>query len=243
VTSTFVDDASTPPLVSTVNIPDPVLLADADAVGMDVTFDVDGAPSILVDASVEASQAPPFDAGGAGGTCDRSLALGDLRIDELMIASVAGSGDDGEWLEVSSALDCAVDLMGLHGECPKGAQVATFDVVDHLWLPAHGTFVVADSTDPAINHYLPGLVIGWFGHPGDVLRNLGTSVTLTSGGALVDSITYPSLSPAPGRSIAFPADCDASSRADWTLWQSSLASWFPQFEGTPNAPNVDVHCP
>ena len=133
-------------------------------------------------------------------------------------------------------------LIGLHGEVPRGAQVATFDVVDHLWLPAHGAFLVADSTDPAINHYLPGAVLGWSGHPGDVLRNQGTSITLTVGGVLVDSITYPALSPTPGTSIAFPADCDTSARSDWTAWQPSTASWFPAFQGTPNAPNDDVRC-
>jgi hypothetical protein len=249
-TPSFDDDASMPPLVSTATVTSPPLVADAAQASLDATSGGGDDVAIVGDASVDASvdapveapsSVPPFDASG-GGTCGRSAALGDLVVDELMIASVAGSGDDGEWIEVSSALDCAIDLIGLHGEAPRGSQVATFDVADHLWLPARGTFVIADSTDPAINHYLPGTVIGWFGHPGDVLRNQGTSITLTSGGALVDSVTYPSLAPTPGTSIAFPADCDAGARADWAIWQASTASWFPQFEGTPNASNADVHC-
>jgi len=101
---------------------------------------------------------PPFDA-GPGGICDEPLAPGDLMIDELMIKSVAGTGDHGQWLEVQSTLDCAIDLVGLHGEAPRGAKVAAFDVTGDLWLPARGTFVIADSTDPAINHYLPGTVV------------------------------------------------------------------------------------
>jgi hypothetical protein len=245
-TSLFDDDASAPPPVSTVTATDPASVPDAAPASVDATESDSAVGSAeasieTADGSVDAPPAPPFDA-GAGGTCGRPLAFGDLRIDELMIASVAGSGDDGEWFEVSSALDCAIDLIGLHGEAPRGAAVATFDVADHLWLPARGTFVIADSTDPAINHYLPGVVVGWFGHPGDVLRNQGTSITLTAGSALVDSITYPSLSATPGRSIAFPPDCDAGARTDWTLWQPSTASWFPGFQGTPNAPNGDVRC-
>ncbi len=177
------------------------------------------------------------------GACAQPLAAGALRIDELMIASVAGTGDDGEWLEIESTLDCAANLNGLHGECPHGSKVATFDVTSDLWIPPRATFVVADSNDPAINHDLPGVVVVWFGHLGDVLRNQGTTVTLLSNGTLVDSVTYPSLTLAVGDSIAFPASCDAGQRSDFSRWQRSTASWFPGFLGTPNAPNTDVTCP
>jgi hypothetical protein len=177
------------------------------------------------------------------GACARPLAPGDLRIDELMIASVAGSGDDGEWLEIASTLDCAANLNGVHGECPRGAKVSTFDVTGDVWLPPRGAFVVADSIDPAINHALPGLVVAWFGHPGDVLRNQGSTITISLDGTLLDTITYPSLSLAIGTSVAFPSDCDASTRGDFTRWKRSATSWFPGFLGTPNAPNTDIHCP
>jgi hypothetical protein len=160
-----------------------------------------------------------------------------------MTESVAGSGDDGEWLEVTSTLGCTVNLNGLHGECPHGSKVSTFDVTGDLWLPAHGSFVVADSTDPAINHDLPGLVLAWAGHTGDILRNQGSTLTLTLAGVLVDTVTYPSLPAVVGASLAFPAGCEAGLRADFTHWKRSTASWFPGFFGTPNAPNADVECP
>jgi hypothetical protein len=196
------------------------------------------------DAAEPDSTAPvlPFDA-GPGGTCDQPLAPGDLMIDELMIESTSGTGDHGEWIEVSSTLDCAIDLAGLHGECPRGAKVATFDVTDDLWLPARGFFVIADSTDPAINHYLPGTVVAWSGNLGDVLRNKGTTVTLLVNDVVIDTLTYPAVPVTVGASLAFPADCDPGMRSDWALWQTSTASWFPGFLGTPNAPNVDVTCP
>jgi hypothetical protein len=190
----------------------------------------------------DAAAAPPFDAGQEG-VCERSLAPGDLLIDELMIESISGTGDHGEWLEVSSTLDCAIDVVGLHGECPRGAKAATFDVTTDLWIPARGTFLVADSSDPAINHYLPGSVVAWSGHLGDILRNKGTTITLRMLDVIIDTLTYPAVPLTVGASLAFPADCDPAMRSDWTLWQASSASWFPGFLGTPNAPNVDVACP
>jgi hypothetical protein len=160
-----------------------------------------------------------------------------------MIASTAGTGDHGEWLEIGSTSACAINLRGLHGECASAATVHTFDVAADVWLPAGGSFVVADSSNPALNHDLPGLVIVWSGEPGDVLRNQGDTVTLRLNGALIDSITYPSFTRTIGSSIAFPSDCPPSARSDWTHWQVSTSSWFPAFFGTPGAPNDDVHCP
>jgi hypothetical protein len=189
----------------------------------------------------DAMYGPPFDA-GAQGVCTQPLAPGDLEIDELMIESVAGTGDYGQWLEVYSTLDCAVNLRGLHGDCPRGAKVATFDVIDDLWIPAKGSFVVADSSDPVINHYLPGTIVVWFGKSGDALRKKGTTVALSENDVIIDSVTYPALTLTVGASVAFPSDCDPSLRTDWTKWQRSTSSWFPGFLGTPNAPNTDVHC-
>jgi hypothetical protein len=181
------------------------------------------------------------------GACTSPLAAGDLTIDELMVESVAGAGDDGEWFEVASGLDCVANLNGLHGECPRGSKVSTFDVTSDTWIPAHGTFVVADSNDPAINHRLPGTLVVWLGHPGDVLRNQGSTITLTlsgaGGGDIIDTVTYPSLPADVGASLAFPSGCDPSLRADFTHWKRSTASWFPGFLGTPNAANTDVECP
>jgi hypothetical protein len=185
---------------------------------------------------------PPFDA-GPDGVCPAPPGPGDLLVDELMIESVAGTGDYGEWLEVRSTLGCALDLRGLHGECPHTARVATFDVGEDVWIPAGGTFVVADSTSAALDHDLPEPLLAWTGQPGDVLRNKGTTVTLRMGDAIVDALTYPALTLTVGTSLAFPDDCAPATRSDWSRWQPSTASWFPGFLGTPNARNTDVHCP
>jgi hypothetical protein len=192
-------------------------------------------------ASTDASSAPvdaPYD-----GACSAPLQAGGLLIDELMIQSVAGTGDDGEWLEVASTLGCATNLDGLHGECAVGSAVHTFDVTGDLWLPPGGTFLVADSLDPAVNHDLPGLVLAWSGHAGDILRNLGGTVTLSAGAELVVSVTWPSMKLAVGTSVELPAGCPPDDANDFSDWQQAVASWFPAFHGTPNAPNLDVTCP
>jgi hypothetical protein len=185
---------------------------------------------------------PPFDP-GEGGVCMGAPSPGDLVIDELMIESVAGAGDHGEWLEVASTLACALDLRGLRGDAPSGNKIRTFTIGDDVWIPAFGTFVVADSSSAAINHDLPGTMIAWSGQPGDVLRNKGGTATLQMNGVLIDSVTYPSMTLTAGASLAFPSDCAPSRRSDWNAWQTSTRSWFPGFYGTPNAPNADVQCP
>jgi hypothetical protein len=185
---------------------------------------------------------PPFDA-GEGGVCGHSIASGDLVIVEILVESTTGTGDHGEWLEVESTRDCALSLNGLAAQCPDGAKVISLQVQGDVWLAAHGTFLLADSANPAVNHDLPGIVLGWSGDPGDVLRNEGATITLLFGSTIVDSVTYPSLKLTPGVSVAFPADCPPTVRPTWTNWQDSVASWFPAFHGTPNAANADVHCP
>ena len=224
-----------------------VVLPPADPAASDDASAIDpaedAAPPLDEDAAgaVDARAFPPFDA-GPGGICAPPLAPGDLVIDELMIASVVGTGDHGEWLEVRSSRACTLDLRGLHGDCPNGAHVHTFDVTDDIWIPPKGTFVVADSGNAALNHDLPGVVLVWSGAPGDVLRNKGGTVTLRANGALIDAVTYPALALTPGASLAFADDCPPSARSDFTRWQTSIASWFPGFLGTPNASNTDVHC-
>jgi hypothetical protein len=223
--------------------------AASTSVGSQLSAD-DGTSSPVVDsAAVEAANetiltmtTPPFDTSD-GGVCAGPLVPGELVIVELMIESVAGTGDHGEWLEVQSTSSCALDLRGLHGEAPNGNKLRTFQIGDDLWIPAYGTFVVADSSDPAINHGLPAPLVAWSGQPGDVLRNKGGTVNLLMNGLIIDSVTYPSMTLEVGATLAFPSDCDPARRTDWTAWQTSTSSWFPGFRGTPNAPNSDVQCP
>jgi hypothetical protein len=177
------------------------------------------------------------------GACDGPLSPGDIIIDEIMIESVAGTGDYGEWLEARNTLSCQVNMLGLHGECPKGGKVITFDITSDFWVLGGASVLIADSMVPAINHYLPEPLFTWGGHQGDVLRNEGATISLRMNDVLIDSVTYPALKLLVGRSWAFPSDCDPSLRGDFANWQTSTSSFFPSFFGTPNDPNDDVHCP
>jgi hypothetical protein len=227
---------------------------DDGAIGTAWSLGLDASVSIAFDATVSPSPdgdpdssndwpvVPEAAAPKPDASCTLPLGPGVLAIDELLVESVAGTGDYGEWLEVVNTAGCAVDLRGLHGACAAGMKVHTFDVTDDVWIGPYGFFLVADSDDPDINHYLPGVVIPWAGQPGDVLRNEGATVTLTLADVLVDSLTYPSVKWTVGASIAFPATCPITDRSDWTEWQTSTASWFPGFFGTPSTPNVDIAC-
>lgn len=205
-----------------------------------MAFDATG-PVRLGDASAGDGVAPRDSASDA--PCTQALEPGVLVVDEMMIESVAGTGDYGQWIEITSTSSCAVDLNGLHAECPVGSKVRTLDVGQDVWIPPGGRFIIADSTDPAINHYLPGTVLAWDGDPGSVLRKDGGTVSLMANGAIVDSVTWPKMAVVVGASVAFPDDCPPSERGDWTKWQTSTACWFPGFYGTPSAPNTDVSCP
>ncbi len=237
----FPATASLPDATTSAETFEPPIVDASASPARDSTLDT--STSVLPDSEADEEAAGEVPDAAQDGACSGPLSPGDLVIDELMIESVAGSGDDGEWLEVRSTLPCAVNLVGLHGECPRGANVIAFDVTSDFWVPAGGSFLVADSMVPAINHYLPGPVITWGGRQGDVLRNKGSTVSLRMNDVLIDSVTYPALKLEVGKSWAFPSDCDPSVRGDFANWQASAASWFPVFFGTPNAPNDDVHCP
>jgi hypothetical protein len=199
------------------------------------------------DASLDApSAAEAGSPDGAGvATCGAPLSAGDLIIDELMIASESGAGDHGEWLEVMSTLDCAMDLKGLYAEVPHGKSTLLASIATDIVLPPHGFFVIADSSDATTNHDLPGTVVTWgTGTSSDVLLNSGDTITLYTSEVTVDMLTYPD--PAKlvdGASMAFPSDCDPSLRTAFGNWQPSTASFSPGYFGTPSAPNTDVSCP
>jgi hypothetical protein len=230
----------------------PTFNADGGAGSGSYTYGSDSSVSPCPrDASTDASVDAPSTAEAGSpdatrvATCSAPLSAGDLIIDELMIASESGAGDHGEWLEVMSTLDCAMDLKGLYAEVPHGKSTLLASIATDLVLPPHGFLVIADSSDPTTNHDLPGTVVTWgTGTSSDVLLNSGDTITLYTSEVTVDTLTYPD--PAKlvdGASMAFPSDCDPSLRTAFGNWQPSNASWTPGYFGTPSGPNTDVSCP
>ncbi|MBX3192434.1 MAG: lamin tail domain-containing protein [Labilithrix sp.] len=176
--------------------------------------------------------------------CPGPLVAGDLAIVELMIASRAGSADDGEWVEIRSTRDCWLNLKGLVIESPRGALPAnSVTVTEDFELAPKGMFIVADTADPVKNNGAArdGKLFAW--NATDVLKNDGDSVILKMGATTVDNLTYPAFSNLePGRTLAFPDDCAWNVRADWQRWSLTFDEWRPGKKGTPNATNDDVAC-
>jgi hypothetical protein len=206
----------------------------------------DAAAPHTTDAAVARSEAGAFsDAALDADRCTFDLGPGDLVIDELMIASQAGAGDHGEWLEVASTQDCVLDLKGLFADVVHGKGAITASIANDVLLPPHGYFLIADSAQPSQNDNLPGTVFVWgSGTSSDVLDNSGDTITLYTATATIDTLTYPASDKlVDGSSMEFPADCALSLRAEFGNWQPAVASWTPGFFGTPMAPNTDVSCP
>jgi hypothetical protein len=203
----------------------------------------DAASPHTADAAREAGASS--DAAPDADVCTFDLGPGDLVIDELMIASQAGAGDHGEWLEVASTQDCVLDLKGLFAAVVHGKGAVTASIANDVLLPPHGYFLIADSAEPSLNNNLPGMVFVWgSGTSSDVLDNSGDTITLYTATATIDTLTYPDSDKlVDGSSMEFPADCAPSMRVEFGNWQAAVASWTPGLFGTPMGPNSDVSCP
>ncbi len=208
----------------------------------------DGSPPPPPDGGPLRDGGPPPD-GGVDAPVDSapsdcaSLGPGDLVIVEIMIASQNGSGDHGEWFEVKSTRTCNLNIRGVHVESPRGTTSDYVDITTTTILPPGGSFVVADSADPSINHGLGALVYEFSGSVSDVLKNSGDTITLSLGGVTIDTLTYDATLPwIAGASVAFPAACPASSRTSWASWGWSSQAYGGLFLGTPNSANTDVAC-
>lgn len=175
--------------------------------------------------------------------CESPLSTGDLVIVELMIASKSGAGDTGEWVEIQSTRDCWLNVKGVSVESPRGSSEPDRATIhDDFELTPHGTFVVANSLDPAKNHGVTGKVIAW--EISDVLKNDGDTVTVKLDGLEIDSLTYPArVDLTPGSALAFPSDCALSDRLAWDRWSFAPSEYSAGYNGTPNAGNTDVSCP
>lgn len=195
-----------------------------------------------------AKDAGEIEAGTDGGTigpktyCTGPLAKGDLSIVEILIASRTGSSDDAEWVEIASTRECWLKLKGVSIESPRGTAADSATINEDFELAPKASFLVAGSVDPAKNHALPGKVFSW--EATDVLKNDGDTISVKAGALVIDALTYPSLANlTPGRSLAFPSDCQAAVRSEWARWSLTFSTYGGgAFKGTPNGPNTDVAC-
>jgi hypothetical protein len=179
---------------------------------------------------------------GGAGLCTGPILAGDVKIVEIMVNSATGSGDKGEWVEIQSTRSCKLNVKGLTVSSPRGTtSTDSVTVTADLILPPNGSFIVADTTDPAFNHGLTGSVLAW--NSADALKNDGDTIDVKNGTTVIDTLTYPKFSTATaGRSISFPLSCAWSDRATWARWSYSFDFFSGTFQGTPNKDNTDVAC-
>jgi hypothetical protein len=188
----------------------------------------------------------PDDDAGSGTTtlslCTDGVQPGDVKIVEIMISSVSGSGDKGEWVELQSTrTDCILDVSNLVISSPRGTGIDTVTIDDGLQLNPGDTFLVADSDDPTVNNSLSIPLYSWASY--DVLKNDGDEIDVTLSGTTIDTLTYPSFGNLEtGASVSFPSDCQWSDRSSWSNWSYSFNVYSSPLLGTPNAPNDDVTC-
>ncbi len=196
------------------------------------------------DARPTADASVPAGDGGPTGPvyCVGPLVAGDLLFTEFLISSRTGSADDGEWVELSSTRACTLRLGGLVVESPRGA------VFDSVTLPATaevgplGKILVIGSAAKATAFAFPQPVFV-FGAT-DVLKNDGDRISARSGLTVIDSLDYPAFSnTTPARSVAFPNNCPANVRADWSRWSLTFSAYAAGAQrGTPGRDNTDVTC-
>jgi hypothetical protein len=174
--------------------------------------------------------------------CTGPIGVGDVKIVEMMIASVSGSGDRGEWIELQNTRDCILNVNGLSIQSPRGNSTDTATIATDVLVAPGGAFVVADSASSTDNHDLPTAAVVATFDDYDVLKNSGDTINVYAAATLVDTLTYPSLAITAGRSLAFPADCAWSDRTSFARWSMSFNVWSSPYEGTPGADNTDVSC-
>jgi hypothetical protein len=189
-----------------------------------------------------APDAGPSDAGPPLKVYCTALSPGDLVITEFLISSRSGSGDDGEWIEVSSTKTCTLKADGLVIESPRGTAFDAVTLPAGSEVPPLGKFLVAGSAVRASAFGLPEPT--YFFAATDVLKNDGDRISVRLGTTVIDRLDYPAFSNVtPARSVAFPKDCPSTVRGDWTRWSLTFSTYAAGAQrGTPGRDNVDVAC-
>lgn len=210
----------------------------------------DAAPPPLVDAGPPADagrpEAGPVDASTDSGPPPTvycaSLVAGDLLITEFLIASRSGSGDNAEWIELTSRRTCRLKLGGLVVESPKGAAFDAVTLPAGAELAPLGRLLVAGSLAGARSLGLPEPVYAF--ERTDVLKNDGDRVTVRVGTTVIDQLDYPGFgNTTPARSVAFPSNCPTGVRSDWARWSLTFSTYASGTQrGTPGRDNNDITC-
>lgn len=206
---------------------------DAGATTTDAAVGPVDAGTGVRDAGADAGPAPT-DAGPPRPCAPTSATL---AITEVMIASISGSGDRGEWFEVVSTATCAMDLTGLVIESVAGVGAPVMHTVTSATIPAGDHFVFAMSAVAAENHglahdYVYGSTISF--------ANGGGTLRLRVGATVVDEVSWPSGGFTYASARQFPAGAALDTNGTWAFWCDATnvySSMGGTFLGTPGMAN------
>jgi hypothetical protein len=163
-----------------------------------------------------------------------------ILISEVMIASITGSGDKGEWFEIHNVGNCIVDLAGLQIVSPTGSGAEKVHAIVAGTIDPDGYFVLALSGNASDNHGLKYDYVYENSALDDVvLNNSADWIELRAGGLAIDRVSWPSSGFAYGATKYFPSNLDPGLNDDWSKWlvsTSSYSSMGGTFLGTPGAP-------
>lgn len=163
-----------------------------------------------------------------------------LALSEVMVASVAGGGDRGEWFEVRNTGACPVDLAGLEIVSPTGSGIEKKHTVSGGIVAPGAYFVFALSGDAGENHAVPYDYVYGLGTADDViLNNAADWLELRVAGVAIDRVTWPSSGYVVGASHFYASSLDPLLNDNWAAWTASSAVYSTTggtFRGTPGAP-------
>lgn len=196
-------------------------------------------PDAMVDPEPDAMVEPEPDAAVVNPVpCAPSAT--NILITEVMVASITGSGDKGEWFEIHNVGDCIVDLAGVEIVSPTGSGVEKVHSIVAGTIDPDGYFVLALSGNAADNHGLKFDYVYENSALDDVVLNNGADwIELRFGGAALDRASWPSSGFTYGATKYFPANLDPAMNGDWSKWLVSTAVYSSMggtFLGTPGAP-------
>jgi len=199
-----------------------------------------GTPPGGMDAGPETRDAGP-PSRDAGAPC--TIAAGSLAIVEVMVASVSGSGDRGEWFEIVSLASCTIDLAGIEIESPTSTGTMLSHTIRSGTIAPTQYFVFALSGDATENHGLSFDYAYGSGAGSDVILNNGAdSLTLRTGTTVIDSVSWATGGYTVGHARQLPSGSDPRVN-DWarfcdatSVYSSSASAG--TFYGTPGAANT-----
>lgn len=220
--------------------PDATMASDASPMD-DASADARPPDASTPDASIPDASSPD----ASGPPCDVGPSF--VIITEVMIASVSGSRDRGEWFEVHNPGDCEANLSGLTVSSPTSTGTLRTHTIAGLRIPAGGFVTLGQSLNPTEHH---GAGIDYAYGTGSrsteiVFSNGSDSLRLAAGDTTIDEVSWGSSGFSYSKSRQFPSGGSPLDRATWSEWCDSTMVFSMEggtFYGTPGSAN-DARCP